>query len=177
MEKCEVCFDDLLCLEYQRIGLDLAEVRKHRVDHLECLVDLFTDLGTCQDNLATDEDQQDDLGLHHTVDETGEQFGFVRTEIVVATSQTLQTNGELDVTRADDVLDLEIRELGVETKLLDNPCVLPRRQLRVIFRFGTGDDHLSRRENQRSGLRLSNTHDHGSETLSQRRQQFSHTVP
>lgn len=142
-----------------------GHTRKHRIDQFKGLIDLLTDLGTCQDNLATDKDQQNDLGLHHTVDETREQFRFVRTEIVVATGQALQTDGELDVARTDNVLDLEIRELGVETKLLDDTRVLPGRQLGVVLRLGTSDDHLSRSENQRSGFRFPNTHDHGSETL------------
>ena len=85
-----------------------------RVDQLESVVDLVSNFGTSEDNLAADEDQEHDLGLDHAVDETREQLGFVGTEVVVARSQTLQTDGELDVARANDVLDLEIRELGVE---------------------------------------------------------------
>jgi len=52
--------------------LDLFEILKHRVDHLESLIDFFTDFGTCQDDLAADEDQENDLRLHHSVDETRE---------------------------------------------------------------------------------------------------------
>lgn len=142
----EVFIERLEHVFCNKLGKEKRHTRKHRIDQFEGLVDLFTDLGTSQDNLATDEDQQNDLRLHHTVDETGEQFRFVRTEIVVATSQTLQTDGELDVARTDDVLDFEVCELGVETKLLDNTRVLPRCQFGVILRFGTSDYHLSRGE-------------------------------
>ena len=88
--------------------LRLAEVRQDGVDELESLVDLFTNLRTSQDNLAADEDEQDDLGLHHAVDETREKLRLVGRESVMARRKTLQANGELDVAGANDVLDLEI---------------------------------------------------------------------
>ena len=139
--------------------------RQHRIDQLERLVNLLTDLGAGQDNLATDEDKKHDLRFHHTVDETREQFRFVRTEVVMATSQALQTNGELDVAGTDDVLDFEIRELGIEAELLNDTRILPGRQLGVVLRLGTRDDHLARSEDQRGGLGFPDTHDHGRETL------------
>jgi len=67
-----------------RARSDFLEVLKHRVDHFECLVDLFTDLGTSQDDLSTDEDQEHNLGLDHSVDEAREQLRLVRAEIVMA---------------------------------------------------------------------------------------------
>jgi hypothetical protein len=72
------------------------------------LVDLLTNFGTSEDNLAADEDEQDNFGLHHAVDETGEEFRLVRRESVMARCKTLQANGELDIARANDVLDLEV---------------------------------------------------------------------
>lgn len=139
---------------------------KHRIDHLESLVDLFSHFGSGEHNLAADEDQKHDLRLDHTVDQTREQFRLVRAEVNVARSQTFETNRELDVTRPDNVLDLEVRELGVEAELLDDTGVLARSKLRVILRLGTGDDHLARRENQGRSLGLADTHNNGSETLS-----------
>ena len=65
-------------------------------------------LGTGENDLATDEDKEDDLGLHHTVDQTGEQLRLVGRESVMARCKTLQTNGELDVARADDILNLKV---------------------------------------------------------------------
>lgn len=41
------------------MGLTLQD----RIDHLESLVNLLTDLGTGKDYLAADEDQEDDFGL------------------------------------------------------------------------------------------------------------------
>lgn len=146
-------------------GLDLAEILQDGVDHLECLVDLLSDLRTSKDNLATDEDEKHDLRLDHAVDKTGEQLGLVRTEVVMAGSQTLQANGELDITRADDVLDLEVRELGVEPKLLDDTSIFAACKLRVVFGLGTSDNHLARGKNKRSGLGITDTHNDGSETL------------
>lgn len=52
--------------------LSLAEVRKYRVDELKGLVNLLSDFGAGEHDLAGDEDEQHDLGLHHSVDETGE---------------------------------------------------------------------------------------------------------
>lgn len=95
--------------------LDLAEILEHRVDELKGVVDLVADLGTCEHNLATHEDQEDDLGLDHAVNETREQFRFVGAEVVVARSQTLETDGKLDITGTDNILDLEVCELGVES--------------------------------------------------------------
>jgi len=98
---------------------------KHRVDHLKGLIDLFPDFRASENNLATDEDQEDDLRLNHTIDETREQLRLVRAEIVMTRCKTLQADRELDITRANNVLDFEVRELGVEAELLDNASILP----------------------------------------------------
>lgn len=102
----------------------LAHTLKDRVDHLKGLIDLLADFRTCQDDLATDEDQEHDLGFDHAVDQAREQLRLVRAEVVMAGRKTLQADGELDVTGADDVLDLEIGELRVEAKLLDDSRIL-----------------------------------------------------
>jgi hypothetical protein len=86
----------------------LAEVRQDRIDELESLIDLFADLGTREYDLAGDEDKQDDLGLHHTVDETREELRLVGRESVMARCKTLQTDGELDIAGSDDVLNLKV---------------------------------------------------------------------
>jgi hypothetical protein len=138
---------------------------KHRVDHLEGLVNFLADLGTSQDDLAADEDEKNNLRFDHAVNQTGEQLRFVRTEVVMARSQTLETNGELDVTRSDDVLNLEIRELGIKAKLLNDASVLAGSKLRIILRLGTSDDHFARSKDERSSLGFTNTHDDGGETL------------
>jgi hypothetical protein len=36
----------------------------------------------------------------------------------------------------------ELRELGIKTKLLHDARVLARHQVQVVFRLGTGHDHL-----------------------------------
>lgn len=147
------------------------------------MVDLFTDLGTSEDDLARDEDEKHlgdvsmrkktwsrwkgthDLGLHHSVDETGEQLRLVRAEHVMACGKTFQTDRELDVAGADNVLDLKVGELGIEAELLDNTSVLAGSELRVVFGLGTSDDHLARGEDQGGGLGLADTHDDSGETL------------
>jgi len=104
---------------------DLPEVRKHRVDQLECLIDFFTNFGAGQDDLSADEDQEHNLWFHHTVDETREQFRFIGTEVVMAAGQTFQTDRKLDIARTHNVLDFEVGELGVESKFLDDTGILP----------------------------------------------------
>jgi hypothetical protein len=143
----------------------LAEVGEHGVDELKRLVDLLADLGTGQDDLAGDEDEEDDLGLHHTVDETREELGLVGAEHVVTASKAFKTDRELDVARSDDVLDLEVGELCVEAELLDDAGVLARGKLAVVLGLGTSDDHLAGGEDQGGGLGLTDTHDDGGKTL------------
>lgn len=106
-----------------------------------------------------------DLGLHHAVDQTREQFRLVRAEHVMATGKALKTDGELDVARADNVLDLEVGELGVETKLLDDARILARGKLGVILGLCTSDDHLAGSEDECGGLGFADTHDDSGETL------------
>lgn len=150
--------------EYNNKGWDKLAL-KDRVDHFEGLVDLLADFRTSQDNLATDEDEKNNFRLDHSVDQTREQFRLIRAEIVMARSETLQTDWELDIAGANDVLDFEVRELGIETKLLDNTSILAGRKLRVIFRLGSSDNHLARRKNQRGCLWFSDTHDNSRKTL------------
>jgi len=143
----------------------IAHTREHRIDQLESLVNLLTHFGASQDNLSADEDQEHNFGLHHAVDETGEEFRLIGAEVVMARSQTLQTDGKFDIAGADDVLDLEVRELGVEAELLDDTGILAGCKFGVILRLGTGDDHLARGEDQSGGLGLTDTHDDGGKTL------------
>jgi hypothetical protein len=79
--------------------------------------------------------------------------------------KTFETNGELDVARADNVLDLEVGELGIETKLLDDSGILARGKLGVILRFCASDYHLAAGKDQCCSLGLTNTHDDSGETL------------
>jgi hypothetical protein len=48
--------------------------RQDGIDLIERRIDLLPDLRPGDDDLARDEDQEHDLGLDHTVDETGEQL-------------------------------------------------------------------------------------------------------
>jgi len=157
--------EEFVMLHTNEQGLDLAEILQDGIDHFECLVDLFSDLCTGEDDLATDEDKKHNLRLDHTVNQTGEQFRLVRAEVVMARSQALQTNGELDVTRADNVLNLEVGKLGVEAKLLNDASILATCKLRIVLGFSTSDNHLARGEDKSSGLGLTDTHNDGSETL------------
>lgn len=145
--------------------LPIRPTGKYRVNHLEGLIYFFSHFRTRQNNLAAYEDEEHYLWLDHAVDETREQLGFVRAEVVMATCKTLQTDGKLDVARANNVLDLEIDELSIEPELLDDPGIFARGKLGIILGLSAGDDHLARGEDQGRSLRFTNTHDDGSETL------------
>ncbi len=57
---------------------------QHRVDHFESLVNLLSDFRTSQDNLATDEDEEYNLRLDHTIDLT-----TTRVSVCVVACKTL----------------------------------------------------------------------------------------
>lgn len=143
----------------------MVRTLKHRIDHLKRLIDLLSHLRTSQDNLAGDEDEQDNLWLNHAIDETWEQLWLIGAEVVVLRRETLQTDRELDVAGADNVLNLEVGELGIEPELLDDTRVLARGQLAVVLRLGAGNDHLARGEDQCRGLWLTDAHDNSRKAL------------
>lgn len=115
--------------------------------------------------------------------ETRKELRLVGAEVVMTRRKAFKTDWELDVARADNILDLEISELSVEAELLNNSCVFARRQARVlelvskhgawditlqgptVLRFGTSDYHLARSKDECSSLRLADAHDDSSETL------------
>jgi len=90
---------------------------------------------------------------------------WYRWEHAVTISQTFQSDRELDVATPYNVLNFEVHEFRIKAQLLNDPGILPGGKARVIFWFGTGDHHFAGRKNQRSRLRISYPHDHGSETL------------
>ena len=68
---------------------------------------------TSEDNLAGDKDKQHRARADHAVDERGEKVRIVGTELSVHVRQLVQADGKLDVHRRDDVLYLELGELGL----------------------------------------------------------------
>ena len=64
--------------------------------------------------------------------------------MVVTRRKAFETDRELDIAGANNVLDLEIGELGVKAKLLDDSCILARRQTRVLERMAlVGKKHTT----------------------------------
>lgn len=61
----------------------LSELLQYGVDQIERLVDFRPNFSARQHDFAGDEDQQHDSRFDHTVDEAGEQFGFVAAELTV----------------------------------------------------------------------------------------------
>ena len=143
----------------------VVPTRECGVDLLKGLVDLFADLCAGEDNLAADEDEENNLRLVHAVDEAGEKLGLIRAEVVMLGGKAFQADRELDVAGADNVLDLEVGELGIEAELLDDTGIFAGRKLRIIFRLCTGNHHLARGEDERGRLGIADAHDDSGKTL------------
>lgn len=79
--------------------------------------------------------------------------------------QTLQPDGELHITTAHHVLDLELHEASRKTKFLDNASILSGSQSGQLLALSSRADHLPRAEHQSSGPGVSDTHNHSSKTL------------
>lgn len=60
-------------------------------------------------------------------------------------------NRELHVATINNVLDLELGELGVGAKLLDDTRVFAQRQMHIVFRPCTSDDPLARYKKEARG--------------------------
>lgn len=97
--------------------------------------------------------------------EVNTHLWFITAELPVTVRQTLETDGKLHVTRADDVLEVELGELGVESEFLHDPRVLARSETRIVLRLHTRDDHLARHKDEGGRLWVTNTHDDGRKML------------
>ncbi len=91
---------------------------------VEGLVDLLPHLRPREDDLTRDEYEQDDTWFHHAVDESRKKLWLIRAELAMGEHQTFETNRELDVARADHILDLKVLEFGWEPELLNDAGIL-----------------------------------------------------
>mmetsp|Transcript_30143 Transcript_30143/g.99934 ORF Transcript_30143/g.99934 Transcript_30143/m.99934 type:complete len:279 (+) Transcript_30143:348-1184(+) len=146
-------------------GGELAELLQDGVDLLESGEDLVSHLASGQHDLARDKDEEHDLGLHHPVDEAWEELGFIGRVVRVLVREALEPDGELDIARADHVLDLEVGEARRKIQLLDDPRELARRLPRLLLALCARDDHLARLEDERCCLWVPDPHDDGGEAL------------
>lgn len=73
---------------------------------LERRVHVALGLGARDDDAARDEDEEDDLGVVHAVDQAGEELRLVGAEARLVHHQTLQADRESDVARRRHVLHL-----------------------------------------------------------------------
>ena len=84
----------------------------------------------------------------------------------MAVAQVLQRYGELDITRPDNVLYLEILQLDViASHLFNHFSILFGRVPRLILTFGSRDDHFPRGKDEGCGLGFTDANDHGRETF------------
>ena len=151
---------------HHRLRVLLAEFLEHHVDSLECELDVISGFGTREYDLPRGEYEKDDFWLNHAIDQPREKFGLIGAKLLVAVAQVLQRYGELDITRADDVLDLEILEFDVVAgHLLNHFRVLLGRVSRLILALGASDDHLARGKDQGCGLGVTDADNDGGETF------------
>jgi hypothetical protein len=81
-------------------------------------------------------------------------------------AESLKRYGELDIARANNVLDFKILKLNLCIRhLLNHFRILFGRVSRLILAFGTGDDHFARGEDEGSGLGVTDANDHGRKTF------------
>ena len=85
--------------------------------------------------------------------------------MAVGKGQSFQSNREFNVTRTDNVLNLEFCKFRIEAELLDDAGVLASSKTRILFALGTSNHHLAGGKDERSRLGFTNSHDDGSETL------------
>ena len=146
-------------------GVPLLELLEHTIYVIEGRVYVLAGLGTSEHDLSTREYEEDDLGLVHSVYEAGEQLGLVGGEGAMASVEGLKGDGEVDATRADDVLDLELLELDIgRAHLLDHLRILLGRLLRLLLTLRTRYYHLPRPEDKSCRLWISDADDDSRET-------------
>ena len=129
------------------------------------MIDILARFGASEDELARDEDEGDDPGVDHAVDEAREELWLVGAKVGVGEAEGLETDGKVDGGGGDDVLDLKVLEFDGEVELLDDAREPPRGQPRCVLALGAGDHHLAGREDQRGGLGVPDADDHGREPL------------
>lgn len=116
------------------------ELTEYWINSLESSINFFTNFGSRQDDLAGDEDQKDNLGIDHAINQTRKQFRFIlsmsvqysmrrrrrsyRREHAMTVCQPFKTNGEFDVATSHDILNLEIHEFRIEAEFLDDSSIL-----------------------------------------------------
>ena len=80
-------------------------------------------------------------------------------------SKTFKADGEFHIARSYNILNLKVGKLCVETEFLNNSSIFARGEFAVIFGLCASDDHLTRRKDESSGLRITDTHNDSRETL------------
>ena len=86
--------------------------------------------------------------------------------VPVGSNKPLQPNGELYIDRRDDILNFEFFKLNVWAhNLLDNPRVLSRSLVALLFSFRPGDNNFAAAEDECSCLRVTNSHHYRSKSL------------
>lgn len=134
------------------------------------VIDFLSSFCSSQYNLAACKDQQDNLGLVHSEDETWEELRLVTaiflTRLYCLAQQSLKLNCETNVMRANYILNGKISESHFfVANLLQLLCICLRCQFAICFRLCSSAHHLSGREYKSRCLWISNTHDGCSKPL------------
>lgn len=94
-----------------------------------------------------------------------QSYNTYRAEMTVRVSKTFKSNWEAHITRANNILNLEIGELARKAQLLNDTSIFTCSQLWIIFRLCSCHYHFARCKDQGSCFWFSNTHNDGGKTL------------
>lgn len=94
-----------------------------------------------------------------------QSYNTYRAEMTVRVSKTFKSNWEAHITRANNILNLEIGELARKAQLLNDTSIFTCCQLWIIFRLCSCHYHFARCKDQGSCFWFSNTHNDGGKTL------------
>lgn len=90
--------------------LILSEALQNRINILQTLADFRLRLGAGEHNFSIYKNQQHHARLHHTINEAGKQFRFVRAELSMHLIEVLQSYRKTEINGGDQILYFKIHE-------------------------------------------------------------------
>ena len=107
------------------------------------VINLLTISGSSKHDLSAHKDQNHNLWVHDPINQPWENLRFIVTKCVVSAGQSLEHDGETNITAAYDVLNLEFFELDLKSKVFDRFSELFGSCLGLLFRLCSSADHLA----------------------------------
>lgn len=139
------------------------------------------------DNLSRHENEENDLRIHHSVDEAGKELGLVlplslnycsySSGIDMVNRQALQTDWELVVAHSDNVVDIGLDFIHFRNGNELLRIILPTSSngenrdkllccsIDIVATLRPGEDNLAGFKDKSRALRIANSHNEGSKSL------------